>query len=72
MTDLLLVIFRWAGSNRYSQVKAEVMRNNARALRFFEKFGFTVPADEAIPIGSSIILTITGQQASDSNDGQLR
>ncbi len=29
-TDLLLEIFRWAQSNRFSQVKAEVMRNNAR------------------------------------------
>jgi RimJ/RimL family protein N-acetyltransferase len=71
-TDLLLEIFRWAGSNRFSQVKAEVMRNNARALRFYEKFGFTVSADEAIRTGSSILLTKTVDQASGGNGGQLR
>ncbi len=56
-TDLLLEIFRWAGSNRFSQVKAEVMRNNARALRFYEKFGFTVSADDSVHSTSSVVLT---------------
>jgi RimJ/RimL family protein N-acetyltransferase len=68
-TDLLLEIFRWAGSNRFSQVKAEVMRNNARALRFYVKFGFTVSADEAIHTGSSILLTKTVEQVSGGNGG---
>lgn len=55
-TDLLHEIFRWAGSNRFSQVKAEVMRNNARALRFYEKFGFTVSADDSVHSTSSVVL----------------
>ena len=56
-TDLLHEVFRWAGSNGFSQVKAEVMRNNARALRFYEKFGFTVSPDETVHSISSVVLT---------------
>jgi ribosomal protein S18 acetylase RimI-like enzyme len=44
-TGLLLEIFRWAGSNRFAFVKAEVMKGNARALRFYEKFGFALSSD---------------------------
>jgi RimJ/RimL family protein N-acetyltransferase len=54
-TDLLLEIFRWASSNRISYVKAEVMKSNARALRFYEKFGFSLSADNHT--ASSVILT---------------
>lgn len=32
--ELLGAIFRWAGENDYSQVRAEVMAGNARALGF--------------------------------------
>ncbi len=55
--DLLLEIFRWAGSRRFLRVRAEVMRDNARALRFYEKFGFAVSAEDSIQSDSSIILT---------------
>jgi RimJ/RimL family protein N-acetyltransferase len=65
-TDLLLEIFRWAGSNRFSQVKAEVMRNNARALRFYERFGFTVSADESVHSASSVVLTKPVNMTADS------
>ncbi len=54
-TDLLLEVFRWAKSNRFALVKAEVMKTNARALRFYEKFGFTHSADNLAT--SSVILT---------------
>ena len=70
--DLLLVIVGWAGSNRFSHVKAEVMKNNARALRFYEKFGFAVSADESVHSTSSIILTNTAEQVSCGNGGQRR
>jgi ribosomal protein S18 acetylase RimI-like enzyme len=38
--DLLLGVFQWAARNRFAFVKAEVMKSNARALRFYEKSGF--------------------------------
>ena len=40
--DLLREVFQWAGSNHFSFVKAEVVRSNARALRFYDKFGFSL------------------------------
>lgn len=45
--ELLDEVFRWAGLNRFSFVTAEVMRSNARALRFYEKFGFSLFADKS-------------------------
>jgi ribosomal protein S18 acetylase RimI-like enzyme len=63
-TELLLEVFRWAKSNGFAFVKAEVMRSNARALRFYEKFGFSLSADR---LGaSSGILTMRVEQAGSS------
>ena len=59
--DLLLEVFQWAASNRFAFVKAEVMRSNARALRFYEKFGFSLSAEH--PTASSVILTKAVEQA---------
>jgi ribosomal protein S18 acetylase RimI-like enzyme len=53
--DLLLEVFRWANSNRFASVKAEVMKSNARALRFYEKFGFSLSAEDHT--ASSVLLT---------------
>lgn len=54
--DLLMEVFRWARSNRFALVKAEVMKSNARALRFYEKFGFSLSADKHT--ASSVLLTM--------------
>jgi ribosomal protein S18 acetylase RimI-like enzyme len=54
-SDLLLEVFRWAGSNRFALVKAEVMKSNTRALRFYEKFGFSLAAENHT--ASSVLLT---------------
>lgn len=54
---LLLEMFQWAASNRFSRVKAEVMGNNARAIRFYEKSGFTVSADAAAHPPARVVLT---------------
>jgi ribosomal protein S18 acetylase RimI-like enzyme len=40
--ELLEEVFRWASFNRFSFVTEEVMGTNARALRFYEKFGFSL------------------------------
>lgn len=53
--DLLLEVFRWAKSNRFAFVKAEVMKSNARALRFYEKFGFSFSDENHT--ASSVLLT---------------
>ena len=62
--DLLFEIFRWASANGISQVKAEVRRSNPRALRFYEKFGFSVLADEGMPPAASVLLTKSVEQVS--------
>ncbi|YCM43383.1 GNAT family N-acetyltransferase [Verrucomicrobiaceae bacterium 227] len=56
-TNLLDEIFRWAGSHRFLRVKAEVMNNNARALKFYENYGFTASADASQHSTTSVVLT---------------
>jgi RimJ/RimL family protein N-acetyltransferase len=60
-TDLLLEVFQWAGSNRFASVKAEVMKGNARALRFYEKFGFSLSSDKHT--ATSVLLTKSVEKA---------
>ena len=40
--ELLMAVLGWAEGNGIALVKAEVMGKNARALRFYEKFGFAL------------------------------
>ena len=56
-TDMLVELFRWARANRFAVVKAEVMKSNARALKFYEKFGFSLSIENHT--ASSVILTKT-------------
>jgi ribosomal protein S18 acetylase RimI-like enzyme len=39
-TNLMDVVFKWASLNGFAEVRAEVIRTNQRALRFYEKYGF--------------------------------
>lgn len=64
--DLLHEVFRWASANRLSLVKAEVMRSNARALRFYEKFGFLRSDDSDTE--SSVLLTKPVVPSDSAND----
>jgi len=50
-TDLMDAVFRWAKENGFRTVVAGVARGNARALRFYQKYGFK-PADESLRGGS--------------------
>lgn len=61
--DLLLEIFRWANSHHIAFVKAEVRKTNARALRFYEKFGFSLSV--ANHTASSVLLTKPVEQLSE-------
>ena len=54
--DVLREVFRWAHSNRFAFVKAEVVKTNARALRFYEKFGFSRSDDRHT--ASCVLLTM--------------
>jgi RimJ/RimL family protein N-acetyltransferase len=54
--DLLFEVFRWAGFNGISHVKAEVVKGNTRALRFYEKFGFVASDVGAFESASSWLL----------------
>ncbi len=45
---LLDALFAWAASVGFQTIRAEVFRDNPRALRFYEKYGFSregLPAD---------------------------
>ena len=55
--ELLGAIFRWAGENGFSRVRAEVMAGNARALGFYRKCGFTGTAGPAKAAGGNVVLT---------------
>ena len=39
--DLMNALFQWAASNGFETIRAEVTPGNLRALRFYEKCGFT-------------------------------
>jgi RimJ/RimL family protein N-acetyltransferase len=54
--DLLFEVFRWAGFNGISHVKAEVVKSNTRALRFYEKFGFVASDVGSFESASSWLL----------------
>ena len=56
-TDLLSAIFHWARSNRFSRVKAEVIKNNLRALGFYKKLGFVELDAESHDSEPSVLLT---------------
>lgn len=64
-TELLQEVFQWASSNHISAVKAEVMTSNARALRFYEKFGFSLASDNHT--ASSVLLKKMVEQAASCN-----
>ena len=40
--DLMDLVFKWAGENKFRQVIAGVTKGNARALQFYIKYGFNV------------------------------
>jgi len=40
--DLMDTIFKWAAKNNFRQVTAGVTKANARALRFYVKYGFSI------------------------------
>jgi RimJ/RimL family protein N-acetyltransferase len=39
-TELIDTVVKWAGSNGFEAIKAEVTSGNLRALKFYERYGF--------------------------------
>ncbi|MGJ8644489.1 MAG: GNAT family N-acetyltransferase [Luteolibacter sp.] len=54
--DLLDALFEWAASSGFSRVRAEVVSQNSRALRFYEKYGFVRSADPGNCSMPSVVL----------------
>jgi ribosomal protein S18 acetylase RimI-like enzyme len=46
--DLMDAIFKWAGKNNFRRIVAGVTNVNARALKFYIKYGFSI-IDESSP-----------------------
>ena len=61
--NLVEALFRWAASNGFSRVKANVKTGNSRALRFYEKCGFTESSDRGVYSASSVVLAKPVEQA---------
>jgi RimJ/RimL family protein N-acetyltransferase len=40
--DLIDEVFKWAGENNFSRIIAGVTKGNARALKFYTKYGFSI------------------------------
>ena len=47
-SDLMDVIFKWAGENKFRKIIAGVTKVNARALKFYITYGFSV-ITESLP-----------------------
>jgi RimJ/RimL family protein N-acetyltransferase len=45
--DLMDIILKWAGENNFRQILAGVIKGNARALKFYSKYGFSIKEDSA-------------------------
>jgi len=52
---LLDKLFAWAAENEFDRVKAEVEVGNLRALRFYQRYGFSDSADRAAHSQSSLM-----------------
>lgn len=48
--SLLDAVFEWAGVNGFRSIRATITKSNTRALRFYEKCGFSL-TDEVSPDG---------------------
>ncbi len=63
-SDLLDGLFEWASLNGFSRIKAEVQKDNSRAIHFYHRYGFVPSNEEAFHSDSSIMLTKHVEQGS--------
>lgn len=56
-TELLNEIFKWAAVNGFSRIKAEVLKDNSRAIGFYRRFGFVPSQETSNHSDASVVLT---------------
>ena len=54
--DLMDAILKWAGENNFRNIIAGVTKGNTRALKFYTKYGFSVPDQPATDNSEGIYL----------------
>jgi ribosomal protein S18 acetylase RimI-like enzyme len=54
--DLMDAIFRWAEENNFHRIIAGVTNVNARALKFYTKYGFSIMDESAQHDSDSVYL----------------
>ena len=54
--DLMDAIFKWAGENSYRRIIAGVTSVNARALKFYTRYGFSIMDESAQSDSDSVYL----------------
>ena len=54
---LLDALFQWADASGFSRIKAGVMGENSRALRFYERYGFLESSDPKDRAQEGLVLT---------------
>lgn len=60
--DLLHALFSWAASNGFQTIMAEITPNNTRALRFYEKHGFSqIHPAAGVPAANPFLMRRVGQ-----------
>jgi GNAT superfamily N-acetyltransferase len=52
-------LFRWCGENGIRKILTSVTRGNKRALKFYEKMGFELPAASSCGEPESLVLVKT-------------
>lgn len=57
--DLMDTIFTWVGENNFRQIIAGVAKGNARAIRFYSKYGFSTL--EETSEGIYLVKTVAGE-----------
>jgi hypothetical protein len=54
--DLMNAIFKWAGENNFRKIMIRVTDGNARALRFFGKYGFSIVGEALLRDSDGVLL----------------
>ena len=54
--DLMDAVFEWAGENNFHTIIATVTDGNARAVKFYTKYGFSIISEALLPGSDGISL----------------
>ena len=54
--DLMDAVFEWAGNNIFRAIVARITNGNARALRFYRKYGFALTNEASLNSSDGVTL----------------